>query len=159
MESELLSLYNSHFDKLVRFTFRLTKDREKAEDIVQEVFTNFLERNSISNAKSGKIAYLQKSCFNCWRNQERKLDKLDFSELKILKKLVYSHDYDLMISALDMYQKIPELPGEQRKTIEMFLSGLTIKEISVKQEKPYDTSKANLVHAINKLRSFLVRVN
>lgn len=62
---DLKSVFNEHYDRLVYFAFQLVKDKQQAQDIVQEAFIKYWNyRNNISAEKYAVKNYLYSTVKN-----------------------------------------------------------------------------------------------
>lgn len=72
--SAVESLFDKYYARLCEFSVRILKDRELAEDIVQEVFVNLCEKPQLlpknpGNIRSFLYTCVKNACFNSLRHQ------------------------------------------------------------------------------------------
>ena len=146
----LFDLYRTHFEKLVRYTTKFTKDESLAEEIVQGAFLKIMESGKFDSNR-GPVAYLQKCCLNYYRNYLRKASKLDPLSDKEAE-LSTTIDFEGRIFNQEVRERVQKLPFKQRQAVNLFLDGYVFREIANEQESPYDTAKANFRHGVMKLR-------
>src|SRR5690606_38960736 len=62
---DLKSVFDEHYDRLVYFAFQLVKDKQQAQDIVQEAFIKYWNyRNNVSAEKCAVKNYLYSTVKN-----------------------------------------------------------------------------------------------
>ena len=77
-------LFNAHFHSLVFDSFRILKDYEQAQDLVQDVFVkiwqNFEKVKHISNLKAYLHTAVRNSSYNYVRDQKFKQNKIEIND-------------------------------------------------------------------------------
>jgi RNA polymerase sigma factor (sigma-70 family) len=147
------SLYKRHFKEIVRFLDAITKNRHYSEELAQEAFYKVLKKNP--TITKSFVAYMKTTALNVFRNQRRADHRLKYGVLD--SDWVYENHIINEIFIREQADKLMEivslLPGRQRETMILFLSGHSIKEIAEELDQPYDTAKANIRHVTEKIKS------
>lgn len=157
---------------LFNFFFRMTGDRELAEDLTQEVFFRVYS-HARSYVRSAKFTtYLYRIAKNAWidhlrrikrRGRMASLDKEDENGLNFYDRLsAESEDPDARLEREDTSRMIEEaldtLPEEQRICFVLSeVQGMKYAEISETLEIPVGTVKSRMHVAMQRLREFLER--
>lgn len=132
MDSEMLrQFYRCYASEIYLYLYSLCKNRELAEDLMQEVFLKALL--SLSDAHTNMRAWLYKvarnTCLNELRRRNREMDELDEnwgpSDDPILEHIIRHEEKQ------ELYQAMLKLPDRQREILELFyFSGMTVREIA-----------------------------
>lgn len=127
-------LMDNYYKKLCSYACSLIKDKEKAEDIVQNVMVKIWVKRKKINFKTSVQSYLYKSVYNEFLSQFRKDSKVIYLENKYLEAIdlvVEDNDLDVEGLMLIVNNEINKLPSKCKK---VFLlnkkEGLTHIEIS-----------------------------
>ncbi len=141
---------------LLKFCYRLTKDMQASEDIVQDSFVKTYNKIDSFEGRSSFKNWLFKITVNTLRNKMRKtsrsflsLDRLSFisTEAKSEANLLNKQLQVLILS------EVSQLPDKQKKALTLRIyDNMSFKEISQIMDCPYDTAKANYRHGLLKLR-------
>lgn len=100
-KSVFSNIYNENWKALYAFTFKIVRDKESAEDILQEIFTDFWVRMDTTEISSYK-AYLYQAVRNqCAKRFSNK--KLTTVEIELLEQSILLAEED----------EVQELPKEQ----------------------------------------------
>ncbi len=142
-----------HYDDVFRFMFHLTRQREAAEDLVQQAFMKALdglqgyERRSSMRTWLHTIAYRE---YARWRRKQRLMFPLELLGLRDDSTADRVEQGQVLIEAL---QQLP--PGYREAFLMFEVQQLSIEEISLATGRPVGTVKARLHHARHKLRGLL----
>jgi RNA polymerase sigma factor (sigma-70 family) len=151
-------LYVQHKDFLLTLANALLHDRSLAEDVVHDVFVNFI-RNIAAFRATGKLkAYLAVCAANQARTllRSRKIHakSADFStepQAKDLPCPVESRE-----TAEHIRTSLASLPDEQREVVVLHVkAGLKFRQIAQTQQTTLSTVKGRYRYGIEKLRSLL----
>jgi RNA polymerase sigma-70 factor (family 1) len=149
------ALYKANWKELCLFAFRITGSKEVAQDMVQEVFVDLLEKyegRQIQNLQ----AYLKQSvryqCLNWIRNNKIRSEHLDRMKIiletnNIEESIDVSHINDTIKEVLE------RLPERCREVYTMSRSeGFTNQEIANKLEININTVENHLTKALRAIR-------
>jgi RNA polymerase sigma-70 factor (ECF subfamily) len=157
----LRRIYDKYNGHLLKLAVVLTGDIDTAEDIVQEVFTNFAQSADRFGLSGSLKSYLITSTLNCVRNQRRskhrrRIDNLDKAEhIESTEKrpdqwAVLSEYLELLSNAMAC------LPYEQREVIALRMEAkMTFRQIAGLQKTSISTINGRYRYGIEKLRSLL----
>lgn len=152
MHVELKRELIKHQDFLMNYAFKLTKDIDKANDLLQE--TNFKILSNINKwdgtrfkAWAGTVMF--KVNINIYRKECVRISKVDF--------IPYYHDENILtiedkkVDLLDTMKKLKHCNSFAKKCLILYAKGYKYEEISEKLDKNINTVKS----AIRSARNFL----
>jgi RNA polymerase sigma-70 factor (ECF subfamily) len=162
LEDLFSKLYEEHYDKLYRLAFRLTGNKDDAEDVIQEVFLNAYKNFHQFSGKSLLTTWLYKIVLNCsykYIKNKRKLPLVDvLSEFKISENTFFEsircntsvEDLalvnDLRETCLQMF--INCMPKKQRIAFVLkVLMDLSIEEVAIIMNISSSDVKINVFRA------------
>lgn len=151
-------LVRRHQKSLLRLSQRFVKDRDIAEDVVQESFIKAFERLASFEARATFKSWLFQIAINTAKNKlrDRREDSTDMSTLPIAVAAVAETGLLQNAMAKFIQRHIDELPFKQRTALTLRIyEDLSFKEIAEIMDCPYDTAKANYRHALLRLREEL----
>jgi RNA polymerase sigma-70 factor (ECF subfamily) len=157
----LRRIYEKYRDDLLRLAAALLNQTHEAEDVVHDVFINFV-RSSSSFVLTGSLkAYLATCIANRARNinitrQRRKVESLDVqtgiesSSKSPDQWVITTEKFDILSDALT------QLPYDQREVVILHLQGnLKFRQIAALQEVSIKTVQSRYRYGLDKLRSLL----
>jgi RNA polymerase sigma-70 factor (ECF subfamily) len=156
----LRRIYDKYHGRLLKLGVVLTGDLDTAEDVVQEVFTNFAKSDRFG--LSGSLnSYLITSTLNCVRNRRRdrrrhRLHNLDKAEN--VKSMARGPDQWAVLSEHleHLSCAMACLPYEQREVITLRMEAkMTFRQIAALQKTSISTVNGRYRYGIEKLRSLL----
>ena len=157
----LRRIYDKYHGHLLKLAVVLTGDIDTAEDIVQEVFTNFAQSANRFGLSGSLKSYLITSTLNCVRNQRRnnhrcrihsldKAEHISSAERRPDQWAVLSEHLELLSNAM------ARLPYEQREVIALRMEAkMTFRQIAGLQKTSISTINGRYRYGIEKLRSLL----
>lgn len=150
------SLYLRFADDVLRVSYFYLGDREKAEDVTQEVFLRVMERQPVLKEGSEKSWLLKVAlniCRDHWRSAWAKRVILGSKKLEILPA---GDDLDDRVEKEALMQAVHSLPAEVREVFLLFYyQGFTIEEIAAILEVQPGTVSSRLSRGRKKLKSLL----
>ncbi len=171
MKNDLNSLYEEYGRYIYHLCLKLTRNKEEAEDLMQDVWVKVVRYKGEMSEVNRMKAWLTTICMNTFRDRYRKNvrhsqyvmnqpDTLDVPILDLVPSKAKS-PAELMeqsdISAL-VQQKIGELDGIYRKTIEYFyVNQYSLVEIASLMSVSIGTVKSRLFRAKKYLKELLVQ--
>ncbi len=157
----LRRIYDKYHGHLLKLAIVLTGDIDTAEDIVQEVFTNFVQSANRFGLSGSLKSYLITSTLNCVRNQRRnkyrrRLHSLDKAE-HIVSMERRPDQWAILSEHLELLCKaMARLPYEQREVIALRMEAkMTLRQIAGLQTTSISTINGRYRYGIEKLRSLL----
>lgn len=170
MKTDLNELYEEYGRYLYHLCLKLTRNKEEAEDLMQDVWVKVVRYSGEMSEVSRMKAWLTTICMNTFRDRYRKNvrvsqymmnqpDTLDVpildlvpSTAKTPAELIEQNDIQLLVQ-----QKIGELDGIYRKTIEYFyVKQYSLNEIASLMKVSIGTVKSRLFRAKKYLKELLV---
>ena len=162
----LRALYDQHASRAITIAFRILRNREEAEDVVQETFLEVWRRSAqFDPGRGGAVAWVVTIA------RSRAIDRLRARTIAGRTIASASEDADGLLSvpppspALETERRRDErrvaaalgaLPPAQRRTIELaYFEGLSQSEIAAKTASPLGTVKMRVKLAMSKLAELL----
>jgi len=144
-----------HQKSLLRLAFRVVRDLQTAQDVVQESFFKAHQKLQSFEGRSAFKSWLFQITLNTAKN---KLRARTFETIDTEKTpLVEAYDVEEIMMNADLKEliqdEIKKLPNKQRIALNLrIFDDLSFAEIADVMACPYDTAKANYRHALMKLR-------
>lgn len=142
-------IVEKYFDMIYRLALSQTKDREHADDVVQEVFLRYIKTDKVFDSEEHIKAWLLRVTINCSHNV--------FSNSWAKKTVPISEEiiFDTEEKS-DVYYAVAELPQKYRAVIHLFYyEDMSIDEISKTLGINSSTIKSQLSRGRNLLRKKL----
>jgi RNA polymerase sigma-70 factor (ECF subfamily) len=165
--SALEVLYDRYSSVVYRMALRIVKNRELAEDIVQEVFWRVWRRSGSFERERGRVAQwifgiAHNMCIDELRRMRaRPMPVYEDVEHPVIQQLV-DEQTDVPASAWAAEQRrtiveaLGHLPSAQRQAIELaYFGGLSHQEIANRLNRPLGTIKTRVRLGLQKLGSLL----
>lgn len=149
-------------EELLRFAYKLTYDREEANDLLQETFIKALDNEDKYISDTNFVGWIYTIMRNIFINNYRKnLRNIAFVDHTDNLYLLNSHNEGLIESPdtrydiKEMYRLINSLPNEYRIPFTMLVSGYKYREIADKLNLPIGTVKSRIFFTRRKLQKDL----
>ncbi len=154
-------IYEKYRDDLLRILASLLRERSNAEDVVHDVFIDFVKNSKAFSLTGSLRGYLCSCVVNKARN---------FNRTMLRKQTVNLDDMDPIISTLkrpdewiiydeqskELCDAMASLPYEQREVVILRLQvAMKFKEIAAIQKTSVKTALSRYRYGIDKLRSLL----
>ncbi|MEI6047754.1 MAG: RNA polymerase sigma factor [Bacteroidota bacterium] len=148
-------LYNLYSKAMYNLAYRILKNREDAEDIVQEAFVECFRNLDSFRFESTFGAWLKKILVNKSINHIKK-KKIDLTFPENLPNIVYEEDDEITYDTGKIFKGIEMLPDGYRIILTLYLlEGYDHFEISQILDVSESTSKSQYSRAKAKLRNLL----
>lgn len=160
-QSALDYLYDHYSGAIYGVVFRILKDEETAEEVLQDVFLKIWDKIDSYDSGKGKLFTWM---LNIARNQaidrtrsressqRKKTDDIDY----LVNKIDSQENSHLSVDAIGLKEVLLKLPEDQRFIInQLYLQGYTQSEVAEEFDIPLGTVKTRLRLAMNELRSIL----
>lgn len=149
-------LVKLHQKGVYSIIFRMVKDHDLTDDIVQDSFVKAYKNILSFEGRSSFKSWLYRIAINTAKNALRTTilsNTVDFEKVVIkVAPTMYTDIESTQIQNL-LCEEIEKLPSKQKMALTLrIFDELPFKEIAQIMECPYDTAKANFRHAINSLR-------
>ncbi len=154
-------IYAKYKDDLMTLSAALLYDKSSAEDIVHDVFVNFIRSCGRMQLNQSLKGYLITCVVNTSRNKNRSVQVRENSSLDVAGQFssnLYSPDLEAIFSenSQKLAQALSMLPYEQREVLLLHLySGLKFRAIAKLQNESISTIQGRYRYGLNKLRSLL----
>lgn len=117
-------LFDTYYQDLCNYTYKLSSDTLLAEDLVQNIFLKIWEKKETLNINTSLKSYLFKSCYNEFlmhlRKQKKDLDVLETLKWEALSELFGDEDNDKQEAHLiQLESAIEKLPEKCKKVFKL----------------------------------------
>lgn len=137
--------------ELQRFAFKLTADKEEANDLLQDTSLKALENmdkyTPDTNFKAWLYTIMRNIFINNYRKVVREQTFVDYTDnlynidsTQLTKDSITENDYDRK----ELYRAVKSLPDSYRVPFSMFVSGFKYREIATKLSLPLGTVKSRI---------------
>ncbi len=137
--------------ELQRFAFKLTADKEEANDLLQDTSLKALENmdkyTPDTNFKAWLYTIMRNIFINNYRKVVREQTFVDYTDnlynidsTQLTKDSITENDYDRK----ELYRAVNSLPDSYRVPFSMFVSGFKYREIAAKLSLPLGTVKSRI---------------
>lgn len=153
------TLYKEYYRGLYYFARKLVPQQE-AEDIISICFVKLWNKradfNTTSNVKAFLFIATRNACFNSLRtSQQLSNSQKELHYLQEDSEEVFHHEITTELLQL-MHSDIEELAPQRKRILQMFLQGLTEKEIAGQLQITAKTVRNQKANAIQILRNRMV---
>ena len=142
-------------DELLRFAYKLTTDREEANDLLQETSLKALDNEDKYTPDTNFKGWMYTIMRNIFINNYRKVDQTEnLYHLNLPQDSGFESTeraYDLK----EMHRVVNALPKEYRVPFAMHVSGFKYREIAEKLNLPLGTVKSRIFFTRQKLQEEL----
>ncbi len=154
-ESAFDELFRKYYKNLTYFAIKIVKNRETAEEVVQDLLVNFWEKRHQLEPTISLKAYLFRAVFNnCvhYNKNEKRFEKTDVSFANDL-----SSDFENLLEQNELetriYELIEQLPTECRKIFKLSrFEELKYKEIAAQLNISIKTVETQMSRALKFIR-------
>lgn len=151
------TIVKRYYTTLCSFACHIVKDRQSAEDIVQEVFVKlWTGRNhsaEISSLKDYLFVSTRNSSLNHIRSDKRQMNRLRKMEQEE-EENIWPYVVEEETSRL-LLEAIAQLPARSAEVMRLSLEGLSLEKIAGQMNISVNTVKSLKYEAIRKLRNLL----
>ena len=162
-EDRLRRIYAEHGAALLTFATRACNgDRQRAEDVVQEVLVRAWRHPEVSeNGPQGERAWLvtvtRNVAIDAFRAQRARPTEVGGAALDAVSGLAGDDELDRAVEAWTVAAALDSLPPHHRAVlIETFFRGRSVAETAATLGIPAGTVKSRAFHALRSLRKILV---
>ena len=146
---------------LHRFAYKLTANRDSANDLVQDCVLQALDNHEkfihAKNLKGWMYTIMRNIFVNNYRRAAREMNIIDDNYSINQQNLIEDEDADRFESAYDMkqlYRVIHSIPEDMKIPFQMFVAGFKYREIAEKLGLPMGTVKSRLFFIRKRLKDF-----
>lgn len=155
-ESAFDELFRKYFKNLTFFAMKMVKDKETAEEVVQDLFVNFWEKRHQLELKVSIKAYLYKAVYNNCIHVSKKEKMFNNDDLVLTNELTEDFDNILEQNELEVriYGLIEQLPTECKRIFKLSrFEELKYKEIAERLQISIKTVETQMSRALKFLKS------
>ena len=158
-ESAFDELFRKYYKNLTYFAIKIVKNRETAEEVVQDLLVNFWEKRHQLEPTISLKAYLYRAVYNNsihYSKNEKRFEKTEITEA-----LDLGSDFENILEQSELetriYQLIEQLPTECRKIFKLSrFEELKYKEIAEQLEISVKTVETQMARALKFIKTNLV---
>ncbi len=152
-----------HYNELCAYVFTLSKDRQQAEDIVQNVMLKIWKNKEKLNITTSVKSYLYKSCYyeliDTFKKNKKELNYIQQVQKETLDVFI-EEDEDFVTTQINRVQvEIDKLPP---KCKEIFLlnkiQGFKYREVAEQLDISIKTVEAQMSKAMSRIKEALEKV-
>ncbi len=147
------ALFRKYYAPMVLFATRLLKEKEGAEDMVQEVFVQLLQQEKVLDERKNINNYLITILHNKIIDGFRKAKHMPTEHLdeQLLEETVENTALEIDLYT-KLYEEVEKLPEKNAQVMKLKLQGKSDHEIAEILGIKYETVRSHVKHGISKLR-------
>jgi len=161
-QDALAEAYRRHAGAVYALARRLLGDHTLAEEVVQEVFLRMWDAPEKFDPERGSLrSYLLAQCHgrsvDLIRSEQSRRDR-ELKEHRQQAEAGYDIEHEIwdLVVADHVREAIAELPGEERRAIELaYLGGHTYREVATLLDQPEGTVKSRIRAGLRRMRGGL----
>lgn len=147
---------------LRRFAYKLTSDRDSANDLVQDCVLHALDNREkftyTKNLKGWMYTLMRNIFVNNYRRTIREMNLIDDTYTLGQQSMIEDEDSERFASTYDiklLYRVIHSIPDDMKIPFQMFVAGFKYREIAEKLGLPMGTVKSRLFFIRKRLKEEL----
>lgn len=147
---------------LKRFAYKLTADRESANDLVQDCVLQALDNREkykhATNLKGWLYTIMRNIFINNYRRTVREMNIIDDKYSLQQQTLIEdeeSNRFETVYDMKELYKVINTIPDDMKIPFQMFVAGFKYREIAERLNLPMGTVKSRLFFIRKKLKEEL----
>lgn len=148
-------LVRNYQKPVMRIVIRMLKDKQSAEDVVQEAFVKAFRKLESFEGRASFKSWVCQIAINTGKNRMRRkraeVVSLEATKIAIrarAERLLEENDLKSLLQ-----REVDKLPERQKLALSLrVFEEMSFKEVAEVMDCPYDTAKANYRHALMKLR-------
>lgn len=155
------TLFRTHYELLCKTSYRIVRDSDEAEDIVQQVFCLFWEQRDVLKIRQSALAYLSKCVINHSLNRIRsngnRTKREDFFGDMVYQERNYTEEFIVLKELIAKVDRvIDELPQVCRLVFILSrYEKLSYREIAEKLNISVKTVENHITKALKHVRKHL----
>ncbi len=164
MNSQLfINNYDSNTKHLYKVASYFTRNREDAEELLQEslvkMYTKFYQYRPDSNFKAWASTIIRNTFINQYR-KGKKYSAVSVEDVSNIASLGYSQNGgESNLTYEEVSNELENLPTKYKKVIKFLIDGYSYKEIADELDIPIGTVKSQIFIARKQLKSQLTQKN
>lgn len=145
-------------EKLFRIALCLTRDRERAKDLLQDTYLRTLENRDKYRTDENLPGWVSRIMSNIFISDCRQIARTQ-EHICVSTDLELSniHDYDFIAdhNSLELTNAIEKLSPKKQTVIKLFLAGFKYEEIAERENIPIGTVKSQIHQAKEELKKLM----
>lgn len=161
----LNELMNQYKDEFYRLAYRILRNKEDAEEILQDTFLRAYQKINSYEGKAKLATWLYRICVNRCLNrlESRKARAAKVTGMDEIQNLPGLHNTEVEYETAELQQKVNDAvarlkPDQQILVTLYYLQGFSCAEIGEILQQPLGTVKTHLFRARNSLKKILAGV-
>jgi RNA polymerase sigma-70 factor, ECF subfamily len=156
----VLEAFEEHQQKLTSFAYAMTRDRDAADDLVQESFLRLVKELNAGRPPENVSAWLFRVCSNLAMSRGRRITTVQ-KFLRVARRGGDAAPADIEILRREendtLLEGLSRLPADARAALLMAAQGFSGREIAEALGRSEVATRAMMFRARERLRIFLVR--
>src|SRR5262245_14257137 len=156
----VLEAFEEHQQKLTSFAYAMTRDRDAADDLVQESFLRLVKELNAGRPPDNVAAWLFRVCTNLAMSRGRRITTVQ-KYLRVVRGGMDAPPADIEILRREenatLLEGLSRLPADARAALLMASQGFSGREIADALGRSEVATRTMMFRAREKLRVFLVR--
>lgn len=153
------NLYNTYFQDVYKFIYKLSSDPELSEDITQETFIKAIKNIKNFNGDCKISVWLCQIAKNTYFSQLKKNSRIKTTSIEEINELSFEFDFTSRESLLEIHKILHNLPEPYKEVFTLKTFGdLSLSEISRLFEKSESWARVTYLRAKQKLQ-ILIKEN
>jgi RNA polymerase sigma-19 factor, ECF subfamily len=150
--------FNSYYKRAVFFAFGYIRNKEAAEDIIEDSFIKLWNKKEIFETEAGLKAYLYKTVHNAclrwlWQKQNRNRHNLSFANQNSTTEQSYVENIIRTETLHQLHRAIDQLPAQCKKIFtKLYIEGKSVAETAQEMNLTASTVKNQKARGIKLLR-------
>jgi RNA polymerase sigma factor (sigma-70 family) len=166
IRESITHLYYNHRQAIVRSLAAYSRNPATAEEVTQEAFFRLYQHLIAGNLVEKVLSWTVAVARNLARDRSRSGNREQLISERAWRALVEtsadsSDSFEQVLIEHDTHQHLRALvdflPGPQRRCVELYAQGLTIKEIAAELEIPYHNALLFTRHGLQRVRRLAAR--
>ncbi len=152
-------IFNKYWVPLFRYAFGIVRNRNQAEDIVQELFIRLLEKETLENIHTDFKSYLyiavKRDCLRYLKNKWKEVDYINLLDSVIVSTDSEATSHTTLVKELEvsLEKELTELPPRMREIFHLSRNeGLSSKQIALVLGLTDGTVRNQISRVLNILR-------
>ncbi len=147
-----------HTDRLEKFAYKLTRNIDDAQDLVQSTLVRAIEKKHLFEAGSNLYSWTSKIMYNLFVSSYRRKTKFEtqYDPEPYIEKQSIAANQDTMMEMQDVSNAMEELSAEHKEILVMVcVSGMQYAEVAEALNIPVGTVRSRLSRARESLQNIM----
>lgn len=158
-QQQFMELLQPVYDGLYRFIYAMTRQRDKADDLMSETILKAYEGFDSLKEKRAFFSFVLTIAKRLHKRREWRARLFSFDNEVLDENYSYGTSPETAVDAQILLEALNDLPEKQREALVLFeISGFSLEEICTIQESSLSAVKSRLARGRQKLAAQLGRV-